>query len=293
MNRNHLALFCAVADAGSISGAAQRLRISQPAVSKQIAELEAQLGVQLLDRLPRGCRLTEAGRVLAGYGRRWMGIEADAARAIEEVRGLRRGRISVGASQTIGAYVIPKVLARFYREYPLVELDLRIANTEVIQRQLLDGGIEVGLTEGPLESDELASQVFLKDEMVLVVPPSHVLAERSRVVAKDLAAERFIFREEGSGTRAVVDRSLKAKGLAITPVLSLASPEAIKHAVIEGLGIAILSRLVVARELDRRELVAVAIADLKIQRPFQLQQVRGRAQSPALRQLLAMLAEIC
>ena len=108
MNRNHLALFQAVAQAGSISRGATSARVSQPAVSKQIAELEGALGVQLLERLPRGCRLTEAGRILADYAHRWRALERDAVRAIEEFRGLKRGRLAIGASLTIGGYLLPE-----------------------------------------------------------------------------------------------------------------------------------------------------------------------------------------
>lgn len=108
MNRNHLALFQAVAQAGSISAGAAAVRVSQPAVSRQIAELEAELGVRLLDRLPRGCRLTEVGQILAEHAGRWRTVERDAARAIEEYRGLKRGRLTIGASLTIGGYLLPR-----------------------------------------------------------------------------------------------------------------------------------------------------------------------------------------
>jgi DNA-binding transcriptional LysR family regulator len=134
MNRNHLALFHAVAQAGGISRGAARARVSQPAVSKQIAELEDALGVRLLERLPRGCRLTEAGRILADYAQRWRSLENDAARAIEEYRGLKRGRLAIGASLTIGGYLLPGVLAEFHRRFPDIELQVEIANTQHIQQ---------------------------------------------------------------------------------------------------------------------------------------------------------------
>ena len=155
MNRNHLALFQIVAQAGSISGGAAAARVSQPAVSKQIAELEDALGVRLLDRLPRGCRLTEAGKILADYAHRWRLLEEDAARAVEEYRGLKRGRLAVGASLTIGGYLLPGVLAEFHRRFPEVEMQVEIANTQQIQKALLDGAVELGLTEGLVESAEL------------------------------------------------------------------------------------------------------------------------------------------
>src|SRR5947207_10254542 len=113
INRNHLALFLAVAECGGFSRAAERLLISQPAISHQVAELERAVGVKLLDRLPRGVRPTQAGEALLGYARRIAGLEEEAERTLRELRGLARGRLLIGASLTVGSYVVPKVLARF------------------------------------------------------------------------------------------------------------------------------------------------------------------------------------
>lgn len=289
MNRNHLALFHAVAQAGSISRGAASVRVSQPAVSKQIAELEGALGVRLLDRLPRGCRLTEAGKILADYAHRWRSLENDAARAIEEYRGLKRGRLAVGASLTIGGYLLPGVLAEFHRRFPDIELQVETANTQHIQHALLDGAIELGLTEGPLESEELESTVFFQDELVAIAPAGHPLLKRGRVSVREICREPFLLREEGSGTRAVVERALRRKGLKIKPLLSLASPEAIKNAVAAGMGLAIVSRLIVALELQAGSLGIIPLKDLTIQRPLHLQRVRGRSQSPALAKFLGVL----
>lgn len=291
MNRNHLALFLAVAQAGGISRGAAALRVSQPAVSKQIAELEGALGVRLLERLPRGCRLTEAGKILADYAHRWRSLEEDAVRAIEEYRGLKRGRLAIGASMTIGGYLLPVVMAEFHRQYPEVELQLEIANTHRIQRALLDGAIEVGFTEGPLESEELESKVCFQDELVAIAPAGHPLLKKSRVSVRELCQEPFIMREEGSGTRAVIENALRQKGYKIKPLLSVASPEGIKNLVAAGMGLAIVSRLIVNLEVQAGLLAIVPLKDLVIQRPLHLQYVRGRPQSPALLKFLETLAE--
>ena len=201
MNRNHLALFHVVAQAGGISRGAEAARVSQPAVSKQIAELEDALGVRLLERLPRGCRLTEAGKILADYAQRWRSLENDAARAIEEYRGLKRGRLAIGASLTIGGYLLPGVLAEFHRRFPEIELQIEMANTGHIQKALLAGTIELGMTEGPVESEELESTVFFKDELVAIAPAGHPLLKKRRVTVREICREPFILREEGSGTR--------------------------------------------------------------------------------------------
>jgi DNA-binding transcriptional LysR family regulator len=282
-------LFDAVARAGSISRGAEMARVSQPAVSKQIAELEDSLGVRLMERQHRGIRLTEAGVILADYASRWRTVEHEAERAIAEYRGLKRGRLAVGASMTIGGYLLPKAIAEFHRRFPEIELRLEIANTPNIQQALLNGSIELGLTEGPIENDELESTVFFQDELVAVAAPGHHLLKKNSVSARDLCHEPCIQREEGSGTRAVVERALRRKGLKIKPFLSLASPEAIKNTVAAGLGITIVSRLIVELELQTGLLETIPVKDLTIPRPLHLQRVQHRSQSPAAIKFLDVL----
>jgi DNA-binding transcriptional LysR family regulator len=289
MNRNHLALFLAVAQAGGISRGAAAARVSQPAVSKQIGELEDALGIRLLERLPRGCRLTEAGRILADYAQRWQALEKDAERAIEEYRGLKRGRLAVGASLTIAGYLLPAVLAEFHRCFPEIELQVEIGNTERIQRLLLDGTLELGLTEGPLGIEELESKVFFQDELVVIAPAGHRLLKKGWATVREICREPVILREEGSGTRAVLENALRRRGWKIKPLLSLANPEAIKNAVAAGMGLAVVSRLIIALELQAGLLGVIPLKDLALRRPLHLQQVRGRGQSPALSKFLAIL----
>lgn len=289
MNRNHLALFHTVARAGSISGGAVVARVSQPAVSRQIAELEAQLGVNLLDRLPRGCRLTEAGRILADFAQRWRALEDEAERAIAEYRGLKHGRLAVGASQTIGAYLLPPMLAEFHRHWPDVDLHVEIGNTEQIQRALLDGTVDLGLTEGLLESPELESTVFFQDELVAVAPSGHPLLKQKVVTVRELCREPLLLREEGSGTRAVLEQALRLKGLEVRPFLSLSSPEAIKNAVAAGMGLAVVSRLIIGLELESGALAVLPLKDLKIRRPMHRQSVRGRSVSPSQQAFLEVM----
>jgi DNA-binding transcriptional LysR family regulator len=289
MNRNHLALFQAVAEAGSISGGAERARVSQPAVSKQIAELESALGVRLLERLPRGCRLTEAGTLLAGYANRWRSIEAEAEHAIKAFRGLKRGRLAIGASMTIGGYLLPESIAAFHRRFPEIELQVTISNTQSIREALLGGAIDLGLTEGAIEDDELESTVFFQDEIVVIAPANHPLVKRKNVSVREVCREPLILREEGSGTRAVVERALRRKGFKVQPLLSLASPEAIKNLVATGIGLAFVSRLIAEMELRAGRLGIVSLKDFAIQRPLHLQRVQGRSESPAVTQFLEVL----
>ncbi|HEX7652713.1 MAG TPA: LysR substrate-binding domain-containing protein, partial [Verrucomicrobiae bacterium] len=217
MNRNHLALFSAVAQAGGISQGAALVRISQPAVSKQIAELESALGVKLLERRPRGCRLTEAGEILAEHARRWLATEQAATRAIAEYRGLQRGCLRIGASLTIGGYLLPKIVAAFHRACPELELQLEIANSDRIHALLAEAAIEIGFTEGPLVNADLATHCFHEDELVGVAPAGHRFLKLPGITVREFVREPLLLREVGSGTRAVVELALRRKGITVRP----------------------------------------------------------------------------
>ena len=156
MNLNHLAIFLAVAESGSIGGGAVRLHISQPAVSKQLKEFEHTLGLPLFDRLPKGVRLTAAGEQLLVFARRVAAAEGAAEQTLAELRGLHAGRLAIGASTTIGNYLLPALLAQCRQTWPGIEIALEIANTDVIQHKLLENSLDLGLTEGFVENDDAA-----------------------------------------------------------------------------------------------------------------------------------------
>lgn len=289
INLYHLEIFRAVAEEGSVSGGAERLSISQPAVSKQVRELERGLGVTLFDRLPRGVRLTEAGELLLGYARRLFAVEAAAERALAEWRGLERGRLAIGASTTIGVYLLPEPLAAFHRRYPGVEVRLEIGNTRAIQDMLLSGEVDIALTEGFAEADGLVVEAFQQDELVAVAPPGHPLLSRPGLTIEELCEEPLVMREAGSGTRAVLERALAARGLSARPAMSLGSTEAIKRAVAAGAGVAIVSRLAVAAETADNRLCVLALSDFAITRPLHLLTAALRRPGAAAQAFLKML----
>lgn len=301
LNRNHLALFRAVAEAGGFSRAAEVIHVSQPAISMQVAELEEAVGTVLFDRLPRGVRLTDAGKTLLVYAQRIATLEADAERAMRELRGLERGRLALGASMTIGGYLLPSVLGEFRRRHPGVELQLAIANTDAIKTRLIDGTIDLGLTEGMLpEDEELTTRVFHDDELIVIAPAGHPFTghapgkRRPRSIkGKELCGQPLILREPGSGTREVLLRALADCGAAVGEVvLTLTDTEAIKRAVIAGLGLAVVSRLCVGYELAGGLLVEVPVRDLKLRRSWYELTLRGRQPSPSVVAFTALLAKL-
>jgi len=284
-----LRTFAVVATEGNITRAARRLSTSQPAVSKQLSELEEALGVALFHRLPRGVRLTEAGTILAHHASRIFAAESAAESELAELTGLARGRLSVGASTTIGSYLIPSVFSAFHREHPEVKLELEIANTSVIQAMVLDDRIDLGLHEGIVAREQLVAEVVHYDEMVAIAAPGHPLTERASLVTRDLEEFPFISRERGSGTREVIEAALAAGEVELEPVMTLGSTEAIKNVVASGAGLAIVSRLAVEIELSTGRLVALPVEDLRIRRALHMVRLGGKRESPAVEAFTRML----
>jgi DNA-binding transcriptional LysR family regulator len=291
MNLNHLAVFHAVAQTGSMTLGAERLDVSQPAVSKQVRDLERALGVPLFDRVGRRVRLSQAGAILADYARRLFALAREAEEAMADVRAVERGRLAIGASTTIGTYLLPGVVAAFWRRHPGVEVLVDIGNTEQVHRRLAGHELDVGLTEGFVEEEELDAEVFSLDELVVIAAPGHPLAGKPRVPVSAVQQEPFILREPGSGTRAVEERALARLKVRARAVMALGSTEAIKRVVAAGVGLAIVSRLAVAAECAAGTLAVLAVAGLHIERPLHLVRRKGRRDGPAVRAFCGVLRE--
>jgi DNA-binding transcriptional LysR family regulator len=297
MNLNHLFLFRAVAEAGGFSRAAERVHVSQPAVSMQVGELEAHLGLILFHRSRRGVKLTAAGQLLLGYAQRLDALAIEAERAMAEVKGLRRGRLAIGASTTIGVYLLPDLLGEYRRRHPDIELQFDVANTEDIERRLTDGTFDAGLTEGlPPKAQKLDVVVFLRDKLVPIARPDHprLKAGSGLMTLRQLCAEPMIVREAGSGTREVIDRALAKRGqkLQCTPMV-LGSTEAIKRAVAAGLGVAIVSHLTIQTEIASGRLAILPVNGFQLTRPLHRLRWRDRAQDPATLAFFALLDQRC
>jgi DNA-binding transcriptional LysR family regulator len=290
MNLNHLSIFHAVANEGSVSAGAERLLISQPAVSKQLKMFEKSLGVTLFDRHPRGVRLTAAGEILAGFAERIFSLEDQAQCALQECEGVRRGRLAIGASTTIGVYMLPEVFVRFRQRHPQIDLTLEVGSSGSVQQKLLEDAINVAFTEVAPEEPALEATPFASDELVAIAPPNHSLLKKRRVTPERFCQEPIVVRATGSDTKSFVERALVQRGLAIKPVLSLGSTEAIKRAVAAGIGVAIVSSLAIGLELKARTLAVVKLSGPPIRRPLYRVAHRGRTVSAALNAFLAMMA---
>ncbi len=291
MELRQLRAFEAASRHGSFTRAAEELGLSQPAVSMQIQALEGDLGVRLLDRLPRQVELTAAGEVLVEYARRLLNMEGEAQRALAELRGLESGCLRVAASPTVGSYLLPQMLGHFKRRYPGLRVIVEIAPSYRAAEALHNHTADVGLVEAAVESDVLAAEVFRTDELVVVMPANHAWAGRGSILPQELLQEPLIAREPGSGTRALVEERLRTVGIDIAPAMELGGVEAIKSAIMAGLGVSFVSKHAIRLE-ERFGILAVAtVQGLDLRRPFYCLHEPRRCLSPALEAFLGFVCE--
>jgi len=289
VNLNQLRVFSAVASQGSLTAAARALRVSQPAVSKQLSELEATLGLSLVDRLPRGIVLSEAGQALRRHAITIFAAERAAELELAELSGLARGTLSIGASTTIGNYLLPPLLAQFRQRHPKIQLDIEINNTRHVQSEVLEGRLDFGLTEGLVNSNALEAEIIAHDEIVLISNQHSKLPKSGALAVAELPAYPIILREQGSGTRDVVEAALLVQGLVLKPVMSLGGTEALKNAVASGLGLAFVSRLAIEREVAACQLRVVQVRGLEIRRGLQLITLKGKRAGSAAQAFIELL----
>jgi len=289
LNLHHLRVFAAVADHGGFSRAAVALRISQPAVSKSVQELERQVGLALFDRVGRAPKLTEAGESLLIRARELFGVARVAEEELASLRGLERGILRVGASTTVATYFLPAILAQFHAQHPGVRMRVLSANTRAVARKLLEGRLDIALVEGPVQHDRISVTPWRDDELVVIAPASHPLLRKRRVSPADLADEPFILREPGSGTREVAESELARYGVHATASMQLGSTEAIKQAVAAGLGLAVVSKASAADQLALGYIAVVRLRGITFVRELSELQLIGRrpgASATAFRALL-------
>lgn len=319
MNLHLLRIFATVARRKSFSRAAEELVISQPAVSKGVRELERQLGLPLLDRSRGGVTLTEAGETLLSYALRIFTIEDAAEVAIAQLKQVERGKLAIGASATIGIYLLPTLLGAFHRRYPDAQPSLDIAATYDILQRLLTSPLDIAFVEGPVDVEGLIVTPWREDTLVVIAAPDHPLALAQRQTqsrgqsatamaptqrpigssvaashkrfVQGIVAEGFIQREPGSGTREIVDAGMRERGISLRVAMEVNNTEGVKQMVSAGLGLAIVPTVTIAAELATGRLVTLDAPELTLRRWLWRAQVVDRPVSPALRAFLAILSE--
>jgi DNA-binding transcriptional LysR family regulator len=290
MTLRQIEVFLAIARDKSFSVAARRIHLSQPTASEHMQELEKELGATLFTRRGRAIALTEAGRVFETYAARILADVAGARQAVVELDGLKRGSLLIGASTTPGIYLLPGLIGEFRSRHPGIDLHLDIANSHVIEERVRADELDLGVVGGhELARGERCLTAGLVDELVLIVPPQHPWARRRDILPKALAAEPLLVREEGSATRRATERSLAIAGVKYAVRMELGHTEAIKQAVMAGLGVAFLSVYAIAGEVATGRLCPLRIRGLPIRRHFHVIYSEGRPPGASARAFLQHL----
>lgn len=292
LNLHQLYVFCVVARTGSFTRAAEELYIGQPAVSQHVAALERMLGVPLVYRMGRGVRLTEAGRLAADYGERIFRLAEQLRAGIADLKGLAAGRLVIGAGQTPGDYLLPVVLGEFRRRYPGIAVELEIADTRRVVEWLVRHVYDLGFLGDDAAHPDLEVEPFAEDRIVLFVAAGHRLATRQTVPLPEVLAEGLIVREPGSATRAAGERCLATLG--VTPVIGmeLGSNEAVKRAVLAGLGVGMLSAYALEVEVAAGVLRPLAVPGFDCRRMLSIARHRATPLTPVQAAFLDLAREL-
>lgn len=281
-----LELLLAVARLGSLGAAARELGITQPAASSRLRSMERQLGVALVDRSPRGSRLTAAGALVTDWARRVVEAAAAFDAGAQALRDRRDSRLRVAASMTIAEYLLPGWLLALRAQRPDTAVSLLAGNSASVAARLLGGEADLGFVEGVSVPAGLDSAVIAHDHLVVVVAPDHPWVRRGEPLsAEELASTPMILREKGSGTRQVLDAALG--GLA-RPLIELSSTTAVKAAAVSGAGPAVLSELAVREELALWRLVKVPVKGVALTRALRAVWPAGHRPVGPARELLSL-----
>lgn len=274
MLEQQLMVFKVVAETKNITLAAKRLHMSQPSISLQIQNLENLFGARFFHRTNKGVYLTEAGNTFYKYVCQLLELLHEAQHQLNEMASDSKGSIYLGATFTIGEYLVPRILSYLYKIRPDIEFKVKIANTEIVYHDVLEKNVDLGLIEGPVPTHkELVTETFWEDELVVVVPYYHPLASKKYISVAELCSEKIIVREQGSGTRKVMELALAERGINpedLNITMELGSTQAIKEVVAAGMGITVISYLTVKRECDLKMFRTLRIKESPIVRPLSI-----------------------
>ncbi len=293
MNIHQVRIFYNTAQTLSITKTAKKMHLSQPSVSIQIKDLEESLSVRLFDRINRKISLTDAGKVFYSYAERILGLIEEANAVMGEFSAGDVGNLVIGASNTIGIYVLPRYLGEFKECFPKVDISLTILNKQEALEQCLAGELDVVFAQEVQKHPDFRAEVCMRDELVVVCSPRHRWASRSHLTVEMLTSEvePIIMREEGSGTRDLIEFMARRFGIDLHIAMELSNTEGIKRAVEANLGIAIISKNVIKRELKYGTLVALEIRDLNTNRDFYIVHNKKRKTLPFVEKFYSFILE--
>jgi len=295
MADRRLQVFYTVAKVLSFTKAAETLHMTQPAVTFQVKQLEEFFNTRLFDRTHNKITLTEAGKIVYDYAEKILDHYEKMNSEVRELTGEVTGSLLIGASTTIAEYMLPSLLGAFKKQFEDVNIRLQVGNTDAIVAMVENNMIDLGVVEAPVYNKNLEVEVCRLDEMVLIVPEGHPLSNRDKISVEDMRKYRYISREEGSGSRSVIDNYIREQGLSysdLNVVMELGSPEAVKMAVESDVGIAIVSRTTIVKEMKLGTIKALPL-DPPLTRPFSHVRQKHKFRHRAVGELLDFAVDYC
>ena len=275
-----LMLLEAVARNSSFTRASEEMFLTQPAVSTQIKQLEQEVGMPLFEHLGKKIFLTAAGREMVEFSRTIAQQFTDIRTVLEEMQGVQRGHLDIAVTST-AKYFAPYLLAAFCKQHSGITVNLNVTNRETILRQLTDNIPDMAIMGSPPEGMPLVAHSFMSNPLVVIAPPDHPLTQSGRIPLRRLLEESFIVREKGSGTRNAIERFLEQRGLSMTTTMEMSRNEAIKHAVMAGLGLGIVSLHTLEMEFKLSRLVVLNVEGFPILKDWYIVHREGKRFSTA------------
>ena len=268
MNLNQLKVFYLAAKKGNLSAAAQELFITQPAVTKGIQRLQEFYEIKFVDHIGKKLVLTDAGEVLYEIAEKIFELESQAEDSIRDFQQRKRGHVRILASESFGDYYLPRIIIAFSKTYPLVRITMNILPTEQVVENTVALNNDLGFISYPVEHPKLRVREVLEDRLVIIAPPTHPIARKKKIAPADLADQPMIMHESGSAPRNAIDEYIRTNNIAVKFLLEVSSNRAIKRAVEEGIGIALISRKVAQEEIRTGRLAAIPLAAPTMIRKF-------------------------
>jgi LysR family transcriptional regulator, transcriptional activator of the cysJI operon len=287
MTIRNLEIFVKVADLGNMTAAAQSLYIAQPTVSQAISEIESHYGIKLFDRLAKRLYITESGKQLLSYARHIIALDEEMELAMKDPE--KSGILKVGASLTIGAELMPKLASGFQEKHGELRIHAVVRNTADIESLILRNDIDFALVEGIVHSKSIIAEPFMDDELALVCGKSHALYGIRSVTLEELLKHDFMVREQGSGTRELFESAMISKNAAWNISWECSGSDSIKSAAAGGLGIGVISKRLVEREIAVGELVVLTVPGLDLKRKFSIAYHKNKYITDTMKEFFSMV----
>jgi DNA-binding transcriptional LysR family regulator len=289
MNLNQLKIFYLAAKKRNLSVAAEALFITQPAVTKGIQRLQEYYDMKFVDHIGKKLILTDAGEVLYEIAEKIFELESKAEESIRDFQERKRGRIRILSSESFGDYYLPRIIIPFSKAYPLVRISMNILPTELVVSHTATLENDLGFISYPVEHHKLMVKEVLKDQLVIITPPDHPLTRKKKLASSDLEGQLLITHEKGSAPRRAIEDYIRKNNLSVKIPLELSSNRAIKRAVEECIGIALISRKVANEEIMAGRLAAIPLSDPSMQRKFYMVHHKDKYLSESLQNFIAMV----